>query len=434
MKNRDEMKRKLRRVGRFVLDICLAAPGIPIVLVSAVIYVLLPIKFSIKPRLLWGAVPLKSITYTSHAMQKAGHDSQTVVIELYSIVSRNDFDHCLISRISSANPIGYMQNGLLAYWFFSKAIHRFDIFHYFFDGGVLQRTALNKYEFALLKLLGKKLVLMPYGSDSFVYDKIPNLNWRHALSLNYPDLGNRARSIEGQIQRGTKYADCIVGCLVHTINLPRVDVLPLVWYPVDVDKLLPSLPTTNGPIRIAHAPNHRGPKGTKYILAAVERLLNEGYDVEMILIEGKTNEQVLEAMRDADIFVDQLIFGYALAAIEGMALGKVVITGYSPDEPEYAPFRSFSYFDECPAVSANTGNIYDVLVHLIEKRQQWPQMGAASRKFAEKRHSYNSSASLFQTIYKKIWEGQEVDLMNLHTPVPGNKKNHYPTINCGDLL
>lgn len=178
-----------------------------------------------------------------------------------------------------------------------------------------------------------------------------------------------------------------------------------------------SPPRAEGSVRIAHAPNHRGPKGTQYLLAAVDHLRQDGHDIEMVLIEGKTNDQVLEIMRDVDIFVDQLIFGYALRAIEGMALGKVVITGYEPDAPYYQPFRRFSYFDECPAIAAGPDTIYQVLGDLLGRREEWADIGRASRHYAESRHSYHSSAVLFEAIYEKIWDGQDIDLKNFYTPV-----------------
>ena len=63
------------------------------------------------------------------------------------------------------------------------------------------------------------------------------------------------------------------------------------------------------------------------MIAAVQRLQADGHDVEAHLIERMPNTQALEIIAGADIFIDQLLFGYALAALEGLALGKVVISG-----------------------------------------------------------------------------------------------------------
>src|SRR5690606_29484229 len=74
----------------------------------------------------------------------------------------------------------------------------------------------------------------------------------------------------------------------------------------------------NGAVVVAHAPNHRGFKGTEFVLAAVETLKAEGLKVELRLIEGLQNDEVRRILREeVDILVEQLIYtGYALNALE----------------------------------------------------------------------------------------------------------------------
>lgn len=40
------------------------------------------------------------------------------------------------------------------------------------------------------------------------------------------------------------------------------------------------------PIVVGHMPNHRGVKGTEFLIDAIERLKSEGVKVELLLIEG----------------------------------------------------------------------------------------------------------------------------------------------------
>lgn len=405
----------LRRLARKLLDLALAPVGLAIIL-PAFVVVALQSKRPDKPRLLWGALPIKTLSYTSAAMRKLGYVSDVWTIELYPIVGAKDFHRICDSGLNGRSLAGYVANTMLVFFAFAQALVRYDIFHYFFDGGLLQRTALRRWEYALLKLAGKRLVLLPYGSDSFVYDEVPNQGWRFALMINYGEAGTRAGQIQSFVRLGCKWADCVVGCLVHTVNLPRVDVLPLTWYPIDLERLQPRLPRTDGLIHIAHAPNHRGPKGTEFLLDAVDRLRAEGHDVELTLIEKMPNDRAIEVIAQADIFVDQLIFGYALAALEGMALGKVVITGFEWDGPEYLAFRRYSFLDECPAVPASPETIYGVLADLIARRAEWPEIGARTRAFAERRHSDAFVGDLFEQIYRRIWLGECVDLPALYKP------------------
>jgi hypothetical protein len=177
---------------------------------------------------------------------------------------------------------------------------------------------------------------MPYGSDTWVLDHVPVLSWRHALVIEYGELGNRAAAIERRVRRLTSQADAVVGCLVHVTCLPRWDVLPLTCYPIDTERLQPVPPRKEGPIRIAHAANHCGAKGTEFLVAAVERLRAEGTDADVTLIEKRPNQEALEQIAGADIYVDQLVFAYALAALEGIALGKVVVSALE-DSPRVRP-------------------------------------------------------------------------------------------------
>lgn len=373
-----------------------------------------------KPRLLWGASPIKSLAYMAEALKKAGYISQSVVLEHSTIYRREDFDHILMPfqpKGRLAVLLAWLLTNFRAYLFFTTALWRFDIFHFYFDGGILRRSLLARFELTLLRLAGKRIVLMPYGSDAFVYDLIPDPIWRHALLTHYPMHADAAATIQKRIRRMSAKADVVVGCLVHFINLPRWDILPLTCYPINTEQMPVILPQTSGPIRIAHAPNHRGIKGTEYLLAAIERLQKEGYEIQLDIIEKLPNTEALQRISQTDIFVDQLVFGYALAALEGFAMGKIVITAIE-DTSMYEVFRRYSYLKECPAVAANTMTIYNVLKDLIARRKQWPALGKASRKFAEQRHSYQAAAEMFTAIYKKIWWGDEkVDLINFYHPL-----------------
>ncbi len=399
---------------RRTVSALLAVPGLMII-AWGLLWLALTRARPARPRLLWGTAPIKSLCHLSAALRDAGYDSETAVLELYPIVSPGDFDHLLFSQRPRRRGIGYCVNTLIAYRFFAGALSRYDIFHYFFDGGLLHRTALRRLEYPLLRRCGKRLVFMPYGSDAFVYDRLDPL-WRHALLIDYPQAGNAAADVERDIRRATRYADIVVGCLVHLECLPRWDVLPLTCYPVDVDALPPRWPSMTGTVRIAHAPNHRGAKGSEFLLDAVDRLRAEGADVELVLIERRPHPEALALIASADLFVDQLVFGYALAALEAMALGKVVVSGLEPAHPSYRVFRRYSYLDECPIVPASPESIYDVLARLLERRHEWVDLGRQCRRYVERRHSYRAAQAMWQAVYARLWEGEEVDLMNFYHP------------------
>ena len=403
--------------AKIIIHTLAAVIGVPVVAFSVARARLTSRKPDSRPRLFWGAAPIKALIYSSQAMRARGYKSDTGVIELYGNIPGSEFDHHFFADgRQQVGPRGYFENLLRAYFGFGIVICNYDIVHLYFDGGPLQRTMLAPIEHFLIKQAGRKLVLMPYGSDSFVYDRIADQGWRAALLINYQKAGRNPARIERRIRAGCRYADCVVGCLVHTVNLPRIDVWPLAWYPVDLSKFEPVAPKTDGPVRIGHAPNHRGAKGTKFLADAVRRLQGEGHAIELDLIEGVSNDEAIARIGQCDVFVDQLIFGYALAAIEAFALGKVVVTGIRRGDPNYTPFERYSYLNECPAFGASPETIYNVLKDLIDRRPTWISIGQASREFAERRHSFEASADLFEVIYRRVWHGDTIDLAALYAP------------------
>jgi len=60
-------------------------------------------------------------------------------------------------------------------------------------------------------------------------------------------------------------------------------------------------------------------KRNKVCLAAIERLIEEKYNINFILVENKTNDEVLEICKSADIIIDQLVLeSHGIFPLEGM--------------------------------------------------------------------------------------------------------------------
>lgn len=414
------MNRKLKKFARFIIDLPFCILGfliIPLNILSYRIYNFFQPKR--KPRLIFGATPIISIAYISRSLKMAGYQSHVVVLAESSIYSRDEFDVVLCPRFKSPQILNVFCGHALAFTFFLKSIWMYDIFHLYFDGGFLRNGFWGNFELILLKLAGKKIILMPYGSDSFVYDHIPNPIWRHALMLEYSHYGKEAKRIEDSIRRQVKLADIVIGCLVHYINLPKWDLLPLTYYPVDLVKIRPSYPSElhhGRQIKIAHACNHRGIKGTIFLIDAVNKLKNAGINVELDIIEKVSNKEALSRISKCDIYVDQLVFGFAQAALEAMAAGKVVISAVD-DSNDYEIFRQYSYLNECPIISANIKNIYEVLLYLVHVNIDLKGIGKKNRQYVETRHSFESCASMFDAIYQKIWFSKNIDLINFYHPL-----------------
>src|SRR5215204_3421943 len=113
------------------------------------------------PSILWGPIPIVNIRYSSLAERRVGYRSDTLVYDVYRINDRAQFDVVLDRwrRIPIVRT-------LVPYGAFVWAGLRYDIFGFFFDGGLLHATPFWRMELALLKVAGKKIVVYPYGGDA----------------------------------------------------------------------------------------------------------------------------------------------------------------------------------------------------------------------------------------------------------------------------
>jgi|GEM_PF-2322988 len=342
---------------------------------------------------------MPSLSTTSMAMREAGYQSYSIATHATSNTVASLFDERLDrDRLPRGlNSIAYSVRAAVS---FARHLFRTDIVHIFFSGGLFGQTPLRDWEARLWKLAGIKIIIFPYGSDAFVYRQLPDTPWANAIIETYPRTKNQDENIEKRIKRMTKYADVVVGCIVHTVNLPRIDVWPVLWYPVGE---MPDLPMAipSQTIRIAHSSNHRAIKGSEYIIQSIKDLKAEGYDISLDLIEGVNIDVSRSRLAHADIIIDQLHMGYAMSAIEGMALGKPVLSGFNRDGM-YRPFFSKSYLNEAPLIQTSAATLTADLRRLISDENLRDEIGKDGLKYVKKYHSNKATVKLFENIYAAI--------------------------------
>jgi hypothetical protein len=370
-----------------------------------------------RPRLLYGPTPIITIKYMSRAMRSIGYEASTVVNDLYGINTAADFDYHVRDFPGDDQPTSPLIRLLSLidpdYGVFAWSLRAFDVYNYFFDGGLLARTPLRSMEVLLLRLAGKKVVVMPYGSDAAVPSRIRSLAWRDGLMRNYPELGRHEKRTVRRLEHLSRWADYIVACIVHAETLPRWDLLTTHYYPIDADHWSPQSDTSQhdghtGPVVVVHAPNHRGLKGTRFLVEACAELRDEGLDVDLRLLEGVSNETVHQEMARADIVAEQFLLGYALTAMEGMSLGKPVMSNLAEDG-YYDVHRHSTGLDECPIVSTRPNEIRDRLRGLVQDPALRRSLGEAGRAYVLKYPSYSAMARLWDAIYRRIWLDEAID-------------------------
>ena len=267
-----------------------------------------------RPVIVRGPVPIVSIHYAARADRLRGYRSETIVYGTYRISARGLFDHDL-SRWRSIPLLGQ----LVPYAAFLWALTRYDLFVFFFDGGLLGETPAWRLEPRLLRVAGKRIVAYPYGGDARLASRTRAIPGWHAYSDVAPgDEDRREADVAERLDVIGRGADAVLGCADLVEDLPRLD--GLFSFPIDLDEWQPS-PAPNGDVvRVVHAPNHPHYKGTRYVEEAVALLQAEGEPVELVLVQGVPGDEARRLYEQADIVVDQLLIGaYAQFAIECMA-------------------------------------------------------------------------------------------------------------------
>ncbi|MEP6811476.1 MAG: hypothetical protein ABI990_00660 [Actinomycetota bacterium] len=348
-----------------------------------------------RPKIVRGPVPIISIHYASRADRLRGYRSDTVVYRRYRINDAGVFDLDL-SRLTRIRLLGQ----LVPYAAFVVAGLRYDVFSFFFDGGLIGETPFWRAELPLLRLAGKRIVVYPYGSDARLPSRtraIPGWNAYSDISPGAEDTDER--DVRRRLDAFGRYANAILGCADLVEDLPRID--GVFQFPVDVARWQPVPPPADSTVRILHAPNHRRYKGTRFVEAAVAHLRDEGAPVELVLVEGRTGSEARRLYEQAHIVVDQLLIGaYAMFAIECMALGKPVVCylndRFRPYHPEWA---------ECPIVSASPDTIVDELRRLVADPGLRSSLGASGPEYVRRVHSLEAVGETMDAVYRSVWGG-----------------------------
>jgi glycosyltransferase involved in cell wall biosynthesis len=146
----------------------------------------------------------------------------------------------------------------------------------------------------------------------------------------------------------------------------------------------PPPPSDDGPL-VIHAPTHRGVKGTRFVLEAVDKLKAEGVPFRFQLIEGLPRAEARRLFERADLLIDQLWLGwYGGLAVELMALGRPVVCNIRDDGLRFVPPDMGA---ELPVIRAEPATLAAVLREwLNSRRDELPKVGERSRRYVERWH------------------------------------------------
>ena len=381
-----------------------------------------------RPRLVWGSTPIINNFYWSRAMKNAGFVSETFTINFYSKINkRSDWDKVLDEHYR------WIPNHIKRFVAFIHGLFIYDVFFISFDGFFIGNTPVRYLQAQLLKLARKKIIVIPYGSDAYVYRNVRSTSTLHALLLSYPSASRCQHRKAKDVEYWTKHSDAVLTAFMGPDGFGRWDTLIGSTLFIDLNVWSASKKNSyadgsTDEVVIVHSPNHRGFKGTEFIVHAVDELKKEGLNIKLKLIEGIQNDELRKIFEtEADILVEQLILtGHGMNGLEGLASGLPTISNLE-DEAYTLPVRRWSYLDECPIVSATPENLINVLRKLIINPDLRHELGKAGRAYVEKYHGLDSAQYLFTNAIDYVY-GENDGFPNLYHPILGEYPNRAPKI------
>lgn len=263
---------------------------------------------------------------------------------------------------------------------------------------------LELRDLPLLKWAGKGIVITFQGDDARQGDflqQLSTIDLRDELEAGYYSAQSDAHKKRRLVQIA-RHADCI-----YALNPDLLHVLPagakfLPYSHLDLDQwpMVPANPGDKPPV-VLHAPTHRGIKGTRHVLEAVNRLRSEGIPFNFQLVENRTWAEARALYEKADLLVDQLLLGwYGGLAVEMMALGKPVICYLREGDLGFIP-RQMRL--DLPIIQAEPATLFHVLKEwLTVRRQELIPRGRRSRAFVETWHDPRKIAAQVAADYRRI--------------------------------
>lgn len=358
------------------------------------------------PASLWGITPILTLPMKARADRLLGFYSQSLVFVTYYI--SRDFDFNLQKTI---DRLRRYDDNLIVPWermLLAWALWRYDVFHFFYDQGLMSRVTrfgVNPRELDLLRAAGKRVYLYAYGAD--VRRRAPTLElgkWNFCKECPEPGkfcaCTDDNEPIMAMMSAKATSAVALGDMLVYVPHARNMH-----YWPIDLARFSAlGPPRIDGPLRIAHAPNHTHFKGSHYLEATIETLRAQGHAIEYVKVHGVPNHEVIRLFGEADLVADQFIGGaYGYTALEAMACGRPVLTYVrSPDLVEAV--------DECPMINTTPDTLEEVLLWCLTNRERLAAIGAQGAAYVRRWHGIEAVAERFGRMYEETAAFPEASL------------------------
>lgn len=149
---------------------------------------------------------------------------------------------------------------------------------------------------------------------------------------------------------------------------------------------------------LVHAPTNPAAKGTRFILAAVQALRDEGLAFDFKLLRGIPHSEARKVYEQADVIIDQILIGATgVLTLEAWALGKPVVVNLRKDL--FEPFYGRS---DLPVINANPDTIKDQLRRAIKDADLRLDLAPRGRALVEARHDIDQVIGQYINFYERL--------------------------------
>ena len=284
------------------------------------------------------------------------------------------------------------------------AIFKYDVFIFLYGKSLIRFNI----DLPILKLLGKTVISnLSFGSETRppYLDGFTNCNNKLG-KYDYLDIAKSSKRKGKLIRFHQKYCNFVIGSPTSTSQFavkPFINSF-ILGFPVKVNNNLDELNTSctnKGHTYIVHAPSHRKGKGTQEILRAIDNLKNKGYSISLNLLDGVTNREVIKAIKECDLVIDQIYSDTPMAGLASEAASYAkpsIVGGYG-----LTYIKNFMDKDCWPPVKeCLPEDIENAIKDLIEDEQQRLDLGTRANKYIVEKRSISVIAKYYDALIKNM--------------------------------
>jgi hypothetical protein len=334
------------------------------------------------------------------ALRDGGIAADSLVLEPNTFYAANDYTYrYALSRARSglwSKTRRRFAKSTAGACFLLRLVRRYDVFVFVWNATFLPLML----DLPLLRLLGKRVIVFNCGDD-VRYRPIQNRIERKVFGIERFDPAGR-RDYERDRASNWIFLRCFFtqrveewsGCrIVTTRNQATFQKNPAFVFRFPVKRLLQRARTArNERPLIIHAPTDRAVKGTACVLAAVERLREQGLAFDFELIEGRDNAYVLSRLVEADVVIDQPGTWIGRLGAEALAASCAVVGGNLHEfeaYPEPSPVLDFP---------PDAAELASRLGRLIRDSSYRGHLMARSFDYWQKNYSYERFVAFFRDV------------------------------------